>query len=88
MLIFEKYKFKIPYIIQGESKFFNISVTVNEENVEGLPTQNESSIAVNPNNPNIVISSAVDYRDNSSTWHAKQLLYASRLFRNMGSEQK
>ena len=65
---FEKYKFKIPYIIQGESKFFNISVTVNEENVEGLPTQNESSIAVNPNNPNIVISSAVDYRDNSSTW--------------------
>ncbi|MFN3196335.1 MAG: T9SS type A sorting domain-containing protein [Chlorobiota bacterium] len=60
--------YKIPYKVQSESKFFNVATTVNEENVEGIPTQNESSIAVNPNNPNIVIASAVDYRDNSSTW--------------------
>lgn len=63
-----KYQYKIPYLIQGESNFFNIKTTVNEEDVLGLPTQNESSIAVNPNNPNIVIASAVDYRDNSSSW--------------------
>jgi type IX secretion system substrate protein len=34
----------------------------------GLNVQNESSIAVNPRNPLNLISSAVDYRDNSSTW--------------------
>jgi len=33
-----------------------------------LPAQNESSIAVNPRNPNNLIGSAVDYRGNSSTW--------------------
>lgn len=60
--------YKIPYKLQGSSKFFNVKATVDEENVDGIPTQNESSIAVNPNNPNIVISSAVDYRDNSSSW--------------------
>ncbi|MEZ4723794.1 MAG: T9SS type A sorting domain-containing protein [Candidatus Kapaibacterium sp.] len=65
---FNKYQFKIPYKIQGESKFFNIAPSVDEGNSQGQPTQNESSIAVNPNNPNIVISSAVDYRDNSSSW--------------------
>lgn len=63
-----KYQYKIPYLLQGESKFFNVKTTVNEEDELGLQTQNESSIAVNPNNPNIVIASAVDYRDNSSSW--------------------
>jgi hypothetical protein len=38
-----------------------------EEN-DQLPAQNESSIAVNPRNPNNLIGSAVDYRGNSSTW--------------------
>lgn len=65
---YNKNAFKIPYILQGESKFFNVMTTVNESDVIGIPTQNESSIAVNPKNPNIVISSAVDYRDNSSSW--------------------
>lgn len=65
---FNKYKLKIPYKIQAESKFFNVAPSVDEGNSQGLPAQNESSIAVNPNNPNIVISSAVDYRDNSSSW--------------------
>lgn len=65
---YNKLKFKIPYKVQEDSKFFNVLTTVNEENVIGLPTQNESSIAVNPSNPKIVIASAVDYRDNSSSW--------------------
>lgn len=65
---FNKYQYKIPYKIQAESKFFNVAPSVDEGNSQGQPTQNESSIAVNPNNPNIVISSAVDYRDNSSSW--------------------
>lgn len=65
---YNKYQYKIPYRIQSVSKFFNVSASVDEGNSQGQPTQNESSIAVNPNNPNIVISSAVDYRDNSSSW--------------------
>lgn len=62
-------KYKIPYITQAtiESKFLNVN-TIIEDNVVGLPTQNESSIAVNPNNPKNLIASAVDYRDNSSSW--------------------
>ncbi len=65
---FNKYQFKIPYKVQAESKFFNMAASVDQGTSQGQPTQNESSIAVNPNNPNIVISSAVDYRDNSSSW--------------------
>lgn len=61
-------QFKIPYKVQAKSKFFNMAPSVDEGNSQGQPTQNESSISVNPNNPNIIISSAVDYRDNSSSW--------------------
>lgn len=46
--------------------FYNIPVTVEE--TETFQMQNESSIAVNPMNPNILIASAVDYRDTSATW--------------------
>jgi hypothetical protein len=63
-------KFKFPsYLLQnsGESSFFkNYNAITNTEN-NGI-VQNESSIAVNPKNPKNLIASAVDYRDNSSTW--------------------
>lgn len=65
---YNKVRYKIPYKVQSESKFFNMAPSVDEGNSQGQPTQNESSISVNPNNPNIIISSAVDYRDNSSSW--------------------
>jgi len=55
--------------VQGNpaySLFPNETVTVDETGQYQM--QNESSIAVNPKNPLNLISSAVDYRENSSTW--------------------
>lgn len=61
---------KIPPVLLNTqevgSPFSNVNL-IEQEN-DNLPTQNESSIAVNPLNPNILIASAVDYRSNSSTW--------------------
>jgi hypothetical protein len=51
---------------EAGSPFLNVNL-IEQEN-DNLPTQNESSIAVNPLNPNILLASAVDYRSNSSTW--------------------
>ena len=58
-----------PYVLieQSHSSVFNNSNLVAEES-DPLPVQNESSIAVNPTNPLNLIASAVDYRNNSSTW--------------------
>ncbi len=50
----------------GKGFFLNIPTTVDE--VGQYQMQNESSIAVNPKNPKILIASAVDYRDTSATW--------------------
>lgn len=44
------------------------NVNLIEPETDPLPIQNESSIAVNPRNPRQLIASAVDYRNNSSTW--------------------
>ncbi|MES2766965.1 MAG: T9SS type A sorting domain-containing protein [Bacteroidota bacterium] len=58
-----------PYVLAApitSSVFLNKNLVVTES--DPLPVQNESSIAVNPKNPLNLISSAVDYRDNSSTW--------------------
>lgn len=51
---------------QGFSNFLNVSTTVDE--VGQYRMQNESSIAVNPQNKMNLIASAVDYRDTSATW--------------------
>jgi len=51
---------RIPY-------FLNINMTLDEPG-EVNRMQNESSIAYNPTDPTNLIGSAVDYRDNSSTW--------------------
>lgn len=58
-----------PYVLvdKSHSAVFNNSNLVGEES-DPLPVQNESSIAVNPKNPQNLIASAVDYRNNSSTW--------------------
>jgi len=48
-----------------ESNFENINTIEEEE--QGQPMQNESSVAINYNNPQNLIASAVDYRNNSST---------------------
>lgn len=61
---------EIPqYMLQDGSEtplFDNNNTIIASES--GLPTQNESSIAVNPKNPKNIIASAVDYRDESSRW--------------------
>ncbi|MCX6146665.1 MAG: exo-alpha-sialidase [Candidatus Kapabacteria bacterium] len=59
-----------PYLLQmpevnAGSEFENRN-TVNETSETNV--QNENSIAINPKNPKNLIASAVDYRDNSSTW--------------------
>ncbi|MDC1067922.1 T9SS type A sorting domain-containing protein [Candidatus Kapabacteria bacterium] len=48
------------------SAFENINTIAEEE--ESLPTQNESSIAVNPTNPLQIMASAVDYREDGVRW--------------------
>lgn len=58
-----------PMLLSNEANssiFLNVN-TIETEN-EQFQMQNESSIAVNPKNPKILIASAVDYRDNSATW--------------------
>jgi len=62
---------RIPY-------FLNIDMTLDEPGEENR-MQNESSIAYNPTDPTNLIGSAVDYRDNSSTW-----VYVSWDGENMG----
>lgn len=58
---------KVP-ILQSSvlTKFLIINMI--DELEDANPSQNESSIAINPKNPLNLISSAVDYRGNSSTW--------------------
>ncbi len=52
-----------------ELSYFQNSNTIGDEKpYTNQRMQNESSIAVNPTNPKNLIASAVDYRDNSSTW--------------------
>ncbi|MFC2130240.1 T9SS type A sorting domain-containing protein [Bacteroidota bacterium] len=46
--------------------FLNSNMIEDEADIS--PIQNESSIAVNPLKPDMLIGSAVDYRANSSTW--------------------
>ncbi|MDW8075378.1 MAG: T9SS type A sorting domain-containing protein [Bacteroidota bacterium] len=49
-----------------ETPFANINLIEPEQ--DNSPMQNESSIAVNPRNPQQLIASAVDYRANQSAW--------------------
>ncbi|MFN3781126.1 MAG: hypothetical protein ACK4SO_02995, partial [Candidatus Kapaibacteriota bacterium] len=57
----------VPFAEPSSSSFFyNVPVTVEE--VGQYQMQNESSIAVNPKNPKVLISMAVDYRDTSAAW--------------------
>lgn len=58
-----------PQLLSNDSNssiFLNVNTI--ETETEQFQMQNESSIAVNPKNPKILIASAVDYRDNSATW--------------------
>jgi hypothetical protein len=64
-----EYKKQPPYILSEEITsplFLNSNMIAKE--TEQYQMQNESSIAVNPQNPNQLIGSAVDYRGESSTW--------------------
>ncbi|GIV54962.1 MAG: hypothetical protein KatS3mg039_1480 [Candidatus Kapaibacterium sp.] len=60
----------IPPVLMAEryfeSDFANINLIEQEE--DNSPMQNESSIAINPLNPRLLIASAVDYRANQSAW--------------------
>ena len=71
-------------LISGEtvfpSRFTNSNMIVDED--DPLPVQNESSIAINPLNPNNLIGSAVDYR-NVSTTKAYYSLDAGRSWQNV-----
>ncbi len=61
-----------PDFLQENTNILPYFLNANTISDEGPTTvgrsQNESSIAVNPLNPKNLIASAVDYRDNSSTW--------------------
>ncbi|MEI6090717.1 MAG: exo-alpha-sialidase [bacterium] len=62
---------QIPVFLLSDEQlsYFQNSNTIGDEKNNGNEKmQNESSIAVNPTNPKNLIASAVDYRDNSSTW--------------------
>ncbi|MBU3700013.1 MAG: exo-alpha-sialidase [Candidatus Kapabacteria bacterium] len=60
---------KLPFVEDAPlpTLFTNVNMVVAAEN-DQLPTQNESSIAISPLNPKLMIGSAVDYRGGSSTW--------------------
>ena len=60
---------KVPWVEDDPlpTLFTNVNMVAATEN-DQLPTQNESSIAISPLNPNLMIGSAVDYRGGSSTW--------------------
>ncbi len=63
----KEFPYKVPLLKEHQNPLFmNSMMTVDESGTYRM--QNESSIAVNPIYPNYLISSAVDYRDNSSTW--------------------
>ncbi len=58
---------RIPLLQEEKQKLFlNVPASVDQGGVDII--QNESSIAINPQNPMNFIASAVDYRDNSATW--------------------
>lgn len=61
----------MPWILEEKPNsspiFLNVKTTV-DDIAYPLSVENESSIAVNPTNPQNIIASAVDYRDDSSTW--------------------
>lgn len=63
-------KLNIPMLPLSKSEntifFYNYPTTIEE--LGTFQMQNESSIAINPLNPNVLMASAVDYRDTSSTW--------------------
>ena len=65
----EPEKMMLPFIEESAlpTLFINANMITAAEN-DQLPTQNESSIAISPLNPNLMIGSAVDYRGSSSTW--------------------
>jgi len=68
----KEFPYKVPLLKEHTNPLFmNSLMTVDESGTYRM--QNESSIAVNPIDPNFLISSAVDYRENSSTW-----IYISR----------
>lgn len=60
---------KLPFV-EEPSPFPSLFMNANmiEETEQGLPAQNESSIAINPLDPRNLIGAAVDYRNNSSRW--------------------
>lgn len=62
-------RLKVPFV-QGTttfpSQFANVSLIADEDDAQ--PMQNESSVAINPLNPDNLIGSAVDYRKESQTW--------------------
>lgn len=58
----------IPLVIETAYPSIFLNLNMIELENDPLPTQNESSIAVNPLRPNNLIGSAVDYRGSSSTW--------------------
>lgn len=77
----EKLRGAVPLSDDYVPSFF-LNVNTIETETETYQMQNESSVAVNPRNPKNLISSAVDYRAQSSTW-----IYVSddggRSWRNM-----
>jgi hypothetical protein len=62
----ERIQVVAPFLLQPAypSSFLNVNMII-EEN-DPLPVQNESSIAIDPTNPQRLIAAAVDYRNNSS----------------------
>lgn len=66
--MYEGLEWNPPFIVDKvfPSLFLNVSTTIDGN--DQSPTQNESSIAIDPLDPRRLIASAVDYRGASSTW--------------------
>jgi len=65
---YEGLEWNPPFVVQSTFPSYFLNMNLIEEEKDQSPTQNESSIAIDPSNPLRLIASAVDYRGGSAAW--------------------